>query len=139
MNLSINTKQNIIYFTMVLITIIATIILYHLTQPQWILFRKAENKYHAKEYAAAIDLYNESLKAGLTPSRANLKLAGAYVVMGQFNEAIPFYRQYLLTNPNDSNTRLELAKTLTWVGNFDEAEIEYKKIFETNHENNKTK
>lgn len=137
MNILTSTKQNIIYFLLVFITIIATILLYHITQTQWILFRKAEIKYHAKEYAAAIDLYKESLEAGLSPSRVNLKLAGAYVARGRFNEAIPFYRQYLLTNPNETNARLELAKALTWIGNFDEAEVEYKKILEINHENNK--
>lgn len=135
MKLSINTKQNIIYIGLVFCTTLATILLYHLTQPQWILFRKAENKYHAKEYFKAIELYKESLEAGLPPSRANLNLAGAYIITAQFDEAIPFYRQYLLTNLNDANARLELAKALTWVGKFDEAKIEYQKILEINYDN----
>lgn len=133
MAFSIAAKQNFFFFLFVFLTAIGTIGLYWHTQDEWVLFRKAEAKYGAKEFEPAIVLYKKSLEAGVPSARIRLNLANSYLAVGKFKEAIVLYKEHLLENPKDSHVRLELARALSYVGNLEESEIEYKKTLENPH------
>lgn len=130
MILSINAKQNYIYMMLIVLTSIGSIFLYRATQQQWILFRKAEIKFHHKEYEEAISLYKKSLEAGFPLSKLALKLAQSYVTVGKFKEAIELYKVYLSEHPQDKRVHLDLARALSYIGNFKASEDEYKMILE---------
>jgi tetratricopeptide (TPR) repeat protein len=137
--LSVQTSQNIIYFTLVILTSLLTIWLYQFIHQDWILYRQAEEKYQKKEYTQAIELYKKSFDAGFPPEKLSVNFANAHVAAGNFNEAIPIYREYLKRHPKDNDARLSLAKALSWIGKNKEAEEEYQQILDNKHENNKDK
>lgn len=126
MSLSLTARQNYTYFFLVLFSSIFAIYLYRLTQPQWILYHKANSYFAQKEFKKAIELYKESLKNGLKSSKVLSQLAKSYVAIGDFNEAIELYRKYLEKRPKDKQARFELARVLSWNRDFDEAQKEYK-------------
>lgn len=139
MTLSISFKQNCIYFTLVIFTIVTTILFYQTTRQDWILFREAENKFRAKNYPEAIDLYEKSLNQGLPYSKIVFKLADSYVNTDEFEKAIGVYQNYLLSYPTDIKVRLALANILSRTGRNEESELEYLKILDETNENTKTK
>lgn len=133
MTLSIAAKQNYIYLALIIFTSIGSVVLYRLTQQQWIMFREAETQFDHKEYETAISLYKKSVAAGYPLSKVALKLARAHVAMGHFQEAIDLYKGYLLEHPQDKQARLEFARALSYVGNFKESEREYKSLLKNEH------
>jgi predicted Zn-dependent protease len=133
MTFSIAAKQNFVYFILVIITSLGTVLLYWNTQAEWMLYRNAETKYRDKDYESAIGLYKKSLEAGAPSSRVILNLANSYLAVGNFKEAIVLYKEHLVKNPKDTNVRLELARALSYIGNLKESEMEYKKTLEDSH------
>jgi tetratricopeptide (TPR) repeat protein len=134
MPLSIHQKQNYIYFGLIVLTIVASILSYRITQKKWLLYREAENKFSEKSFKEAIALYQESLKMGNTTAHTFLHLADSYTAIRNFPEAIKYYNLYLDVYPQDSNVRLLFARTLSWNGNIKEAEEQYQKILKDSYE-----
>lgn len=134
MTLSISTKQNYLYVIFITLTAIGSVFAYRTTQQNWIVFREAEQKYIHKEYAAAIPLYQQSMKTKIPFSRIAVHLADSYVAIGRFKEAAILYREFLVDHPKDVYVHEELARVLSYTGNFEESEIEYKKVLEEIHE-----
>lgn len=132
MNISIAQKQNYLYFTLILLTILTAIISYRLFEKKWLILKEAERQFYAHDFQQAIPLYQKSLGKGPTTPKAFLHLADSYVATGNFSEGIKYYRLYLEELPQDDAVRLLLARALSWNGNFKEAEKEYQKILEEN-------
>lgn len=131
LSLTIAQKQNILYWAYCVMTSIGIFLLYHQTQPQWVLFRKAERQYMQKDYHQAITSYQRSLSEGASTINAQLHLADSYVAVGEFSKAIIYYRDYLAVYPQAKEVHYTLAKALFWNGDLEESEKEYKKIMET--------
>lgn len=128
MYFTLKKKQNILFFGLIIITAVASIITYHGTQQKWILFRTAENSFDQKSYQQAIHLYQKSLEKGVTTPVTYLHLADSQVAMGNFEGAIKNYRVYLNHFPHDQDVRLLLARALSWNGNIEESAKEYEKL-----------
>jgi tetratricopeptide (TPR) repeat protein len=121
-------KQNLIYLGLVLLTTLCTVVIFHYTKQDMIVFSEAEKSYANKDFQNAITLYKKSIDLGMSISLAGPNLANSYVALHQFNEAVMVYQSYLNQNPNDNLARLEYAKVLAWLGLFDEAQKETEKI-----------
>lgn len=135
MYFTIARKQNYIYILSLMLVSIMTTILYFKTQSKWIIFKEAEHKYEAKEFAAAIPLYKKSIAEGVTTKEAYINLASAYEATRLFPEAISVYKVYLQLHPEDNQVHIKYARALSWNGNFEESQKEYQKILEQSHEN----
>jgi tetratricopeptide (TPR) repeat protein len=121
-------KQNLIYLGLVLFTTLCTVVVFHYTKQELIVFSEAEKSYANKDFQKAISLYTKSMELGMSISDAGPNLANSYVALHQFNEAVMVYQSYLNQNPNDNLARLEYAKVLAWLGLFDEAQKETDKL-----------
>lgn len=128
--LTISQKQIGIYLALIIIAVVASVISYHATQQKWLLFRKAEQQFTAKNFQEAIGLYQQSLYEGFTTVNLYVHLADSYTVVGDFSEAIQYYRKYLEVHPEDRFVRLLLARVLNWDGRLGESKEEYRKLLE---------
>jgi tetratricopeptide (TPR) repeat protein len=130
MNLTLARKQNILYYTLSLVTMLLAMAAYLTMQPSWVAFRQAESLYYAKSYAEAIPLYQRSLEEGKTTPKAVLHLAEALTAEGHFAQSAQYYRMYLESYPKARAIREKLAKTLFWDGNIEESTKEYELLLE---------
>ena len=124
--------QNIIYFSLVLITVASAFFIYQYTNTAWLSFRQAENFYNQKRYSDAIVFYKKSLEQKNTIYSGQLRLAESYVAIGEFANAVVWYKHYLKAHPNDKRAHLSLARALTWNLDYKEAEQEYKNLEKLN-------
>lgn len=107
---------------------------YSFINPNWIIFRKAENLFNNKQYALASELYSKIQKTEIASTQLKLHLAESYISMGKFNEAVKLYKEILEKHPADKKIRLALARALQWSGDLEGSKVEYNKVLENQNE-----
>lgn len=66
MKASIIRKQNYLYLSLIVLTILAAIISYRFFEEKWLILKEAQNKFEEKSFEEAIALYQKSLTKGPT-------------------------------------------------------------------------
>lgn len=130
MTLSFATKQRLTVAGILFIVAAATHFAYHLLNPQWISYRKAEQKYLYEQWDEAIEYYQESFSSGLKKPEAMLRIAEAYSKIRNFPKSIHWYETYLSIKPHDIWARRSLAGVLTANQEFEKASKQYQLIME---------
>lgn len=96
--------------------------------PNWVLFREAENLFAQSQWERAAAIYEKINANGLDYPPASLKLAKTYFKMKNYPLAIRWYQDYLQKKPHDIWAKKEYAGALTANGNFDEAAKVYQSL-----------
>ena len=128
MKTSINCRQNISLFFAIISIVVCTHFFYHYTNPEWVVYREAENAYLAENWLEAAQLYEKSFSLGLKYPVAMLKIARTYTEMKEYSKAKKWYLTYLKIKPYDIRAKKEYASTLTANGEFGKAAEIYQEL-----------
>ena len=94
---------------------------YHLSKPNWIMFRKGEGCFSKKEYSQAIPYYVCLLKSGFEAPKLLSHLGTSYLATGDFGKAMTIFENIIIHSPDKLSALKELANIYIIFGRFKEA------------------
>lgn len=128
MSRGLRNSQNITYLGVLLLVSVVTVFTYQRTNQEWILFRKAEDSFSRKGFAAAIPLYLEAIAAGAVTNTVFHHLGESYLQTHNHQEAVKVYEKLHLLYPEDIHAIKNLASLYAQFARFDEAIALYRGI-----------
>lgn len=113
--------RSITLITALIAIALLTTLLYRITNPDWILFRKAEDHFSRKAYSEAIPHYVALLNDGFEAPTLLRHLGAAYMATGDLKKATKVFERILEQAPDKVSVLAELADIHVSFGQLDEA------------------
>ncbi|MBL7102597.1 MAG: hypothetical protein ISS60_07550 [Desulfobacteraceae bacterium] len=94
---------------------------YHLSKPDWIMFRKGEGYFFKKEYSTAIPYYVRLVESGFETPKLLSHLGTSYIAVGEFGKATRIFENIIKYSSEKTSAIKELANIHITFGRFKEA------------------
>lgn len=117
-------RQIHIFYLLMAGVMVVTTAAYHLIAEDRVMFRKAEQYFHAGAYAQALAFYGKAFDRGFRSSRVYYRMADCFVAEGRFDDAANWYARLLEKHPDNRNIKIMMARTAFWSGDM-ETSIRY--------------
>lgn len=128
MSMRLGNRQNLSYAGILVSAFLVTSFSYYKLNQEWIVFRKAENRFAQREYSAAIPLYEEAVAGGIRSATPRHHLGESYLALGQFQDALRTYEGLSRLYPEDLYALKNLAALYDHFHRLDDAIALYHKV-----------
>lgn len=113
--------MKLIFVVILLLTSIATTVVYHKTRTADINYCKAHRYFEKGSYDKAIPLYKKVLAVKQSHADALKELGYAYQWTGSYGDAVSIFLKFLSYKPHDNTIKKSLAETYSWMKDYDKA------------------
>ena len=110
-------RRSALILILIIIALFTTLA-YHLSKPDWVMFRKGEGYFSKKEYSQAIPYYVRLFKSGFEAPKLLSHLGTSYVATGDFGKAMTTFQSILNQTPDKLSALKELANIYIIFGRF---------------------